>query len=63
MFEFPLANRFATVTSSPVRELLAILSRRDVISFAGGIPDPNLFELDDIAACYDYVLGAAGWQP
>ncbi len=60
MFEFPLASRFALVTSSPVRDLLAILGRDDVISFAGGIPDPTLFELDDIATCYEHVLATQG---
>lgn len=33
---------------------------RRLISFAGGIPDPTLFELDDIAASYDYVLSHQG---
>lgn len=41
------------IKASEVRELLAVISRRkDIISFAGGIPDPLLFpreELVDIA--------------
>lgn len=60
MFEFPVAGRLSTVTSSPVRDLLAILARDDVISFAGGIPDPTLFELDDLTACYDHVMRLHG---
>lgn len=60
MFEFPVAARFRSVTSSPVRDLLAVLDRPDVISFAGGIPDPALFELDDIAACYEHVMSTRG---
>ena len=60
MFDFPLASRFVSVTSSPVRDLLAIVGREDVISFAGGIPDPALFDLDDIAACYEHVLTSQG---
>lgn len=39
-----------SIKASEVRELLAIISRRrDVISFAGGIPDPQLFAIEDLA--------------
>ncbi len=44
-------SRLATsIKASEVRELLAIISRRkDVISFAGGIPDPALFPKEELA--------------
>lgn len=53
---FRLAARFADVRPSPVRDILAVVGRADVISFAGGIPDADLFEAADFAAAFDYVL-------
>lgn len=52
----PLATRLSSVRSSPVRELLALTERPGVISFAGGLPAPELFDVDAIRACYDEVL-------
>jgi 2-aminoadipate transaminase len=51
-----LAHRFADVRSSPVRDILAVVGRDDVISFAGGIPDAELFETADFRAAFDNVL-------
>ena len=50
------ARRAARMGSAEVRDLLAILRRRDVISFAGGIPDPTLFPTDAIRESYDRIL-------
>jgi 2-aminoadipate transaminase len=44
------------VASSPVRELLALLDRPEVVSFAGGLPAPELFDLDGVRTAYDTVL-------
>ena len=57
---FRLASRFAGVTTSPVRDILSVVGRGDVISFAGGVPDANLFELDDFRAAFDHVLTHQG---
>jgi 2-aminoadipate transaminase len=57
---FRIADRFATVKSSPVRDILSVVGRDDVITFAGGIPDASLFELDDFHSAYDYVLAHQG---
>jgi 2-aminoadipate transaminase len=54
-----LAQRLSGVASSPVRELLALIDRPGVISFAGGLPAPELFDLDGVRAAYDRVL----WGP
>jgi len=54
-----LAQRLSGVASSPVRELLALLDRPGVISFAGGLPAPELFDLDGVRAAFDRVL----WGP
>src|SRR5262245_27391998 len=40
------ARRLAGVKSSPVRDLLALTLRPEVISFAGGLPAPELFDVD-----------------
>ncbi|MFI8293966.1 PLP-dependent aminotransferase family protein [Streptomyces sp. NPDC085614] len=50
------ASRLAGVASSPVREILALTSRPEVISFAGGLPAPELFDIAGIRAAYDAVL-------
>ena len=52
----PLAARAASVGSSPVREILALTQRPEVISFAGGLPAPELFAAEAIRAAYDRVL-------
>ena len=51
-----VAQRLAGVASSPVRELLALLDRPEVVSFAGGLPAPELFDLDGVRAAYEQVL-------
>lgn len=38
-----LADRTARLKASEIRELLKLLDRPDIISFAGGIPDARLF--------------------
>ncbi len=37
------ATRASRMKASEIRELLKLLSQPDIISFAGGIPDPDLF--------------------
>ncbi|MEP5728864.1 MAG: PLP-dependent aminotransferase family protein [Sulfitobacter sp.] len=40
------ANRMDRMQASEIRELLKLLDQPDIISFAGGIPDPALFPVD-----------------
>ncbi len=49
-------SRILDVSSSPVRDLLALTSRPEVISFAGGLPAPELFDLDGLRAAFDRAL-------
>lgn len=42
-WEQVLATRASRMKASEIRELLKVLDQPDVISFAGGIPDPALF--------------------
>lgn len=43
-----LANRMAMQKASAVREILKVTQQPDVISFAGGMPAPELFPIKDI---------------
>lgn len=52
----PLARRMDGVTSSPVRDLLALTTRPGVISFAGGMPAPELFDVDGLRAAFARAL-------
>ncbi|MEU9412123.1 PLP-dependent aminotransferase family protein [Streptomyces sp. NPDC048281] len=55
----PLAARARTVGGSPVREILAVTARPEVINFAGGLPAPELFDREGIAAAFRAVLEQA----
>jgi 2-aminoadipate transaminase len=52
----PLAARLRGVQSSPVREILALTQRPGVISFAGGLPAPELFDADGTRAAFAEAL-------
>ncbi|MFD0027791.1 aminotransferase-like domain-containing protein [Streptomyces sp. NPDC055059] len=51
-----LAARAVTVTASPVREILALTARPEVISFAGGLPAPELFDTEGVSEAFRAVL-------
>ncbi|WP_231406569.1 PLP-dependent aminotransferase family protein [Streptomyces sp. MC1] len=51
-----VASRLANVVSSPVRDILSLTARPEVISFAGGLPAPELFDVDGLRAAFDRVL-------
>jgi 2-aminoadipate transaminase len=53
-----VAGRLRGVRSSPVREILALTARPGVISFAGGLPAPELFDVEGLAAAFDAALAA-----
>jgi DNA-binding transcriptional MocR family regulator len=46
------ATRASRMRASEIRELLKLLDRPDIISFAGGIPDPALFPTEAFDAAY-----------
>ncbi|MFK0022312.1 PLP-dependent aminotransferase family protein [Streptomyces sp. NPDC090798] len=52
----PLAARATAIGGSPVREILAVTARPEVINFAGGLPAPELFDAEGIAAAFRDVL-------
>jgi 2-aminoadipate transaminase len=55
------AGQPPTPASSPVRDLLELTRRPEVISFAGGLPAPDLIDVAGLRASFDAVLaGDAG---
>lgn len=70
----PFAARLQNVETSAIRELFKLLGKPGIISFAGGFPDPALFDVEGIRLATDQVLsnnpgpvlqyGATeGWNP
>ncbi|WP_341716396.1 PLP-dependent aminotransferase family protein [Micromonospora sp. FIMYZ51] len=51
-----IARRVTGLNHSPVRQLLALSARPDVISFAGGFPAPELFDVDGLRAGFAEAL-------
>lgn len=47
---------------STIREILKVTAQPDVISFAGGLPAPELFPVAELRAAADQVLSTAGQQ-
>lgn len=50
------ASRATRMVASEMRELLKVLDRPGIISFAGGIPNPDLFPREEIIAAYHDIL-------
>jgi len=57
---FQTAKRISGVKASEIREILKVTERADVISFAGGLPAPELFPIDEIKAVNQLILDEAG---
>ncbi len=54
------AKRVADIKSSEVRELLKLTEQPDFISFAGGLPAPELFPVEEIRKVNDILLTTDG---
>jgi 2-aminoadipate transaminase len=54
-----LSARLGAVRSSPVRDILELTQRASVISFAGGLPAPELFPAELIADAFARALAPA----
>lgn len=52
----PLADRVAGQGSSAMRDLLSLTARPEVLSFAGGFPAPEIFDVDGLRAAFDEAL-------
>ena len=58
--EFKTAKRMSRIRASEIREILKVTERPEVISFAGGLPAPELFPVDEIKAVNRLVLEQDG---
>ncbi len=54
------ARRMEGMKPSAVREILKVADRPDILSFAGGLPAPELFPVAEIAAAHAKVLATDG---
>jgi len=54
------ARRMDSVRTSSIREILKATEQPDIISFAGGLPAPELFPVDHILAATERVLRETG---
>src|SRR4029079_17175665 len=54
--EFRFARRMSRMPVSAIRELLKVTEHPEIISFAGGLPAPELFPVDAIAQAHAQVF-------
>ena len=54
------AERIAALKSSAIRDILKLTSREGMISFAGGLPAPELFPLKEVSEAAQRVLSKYG---
>ena len=50
------SNRVKQVKASEIREILKLTQRPDIISFAGGLPAPELFPIEAMKVVSQKVL-------
>lgn len=53
---YQLSRRAISASSSVIREILKVTERPDVISFAGGLPSPEGFPINQLAKAYETVF-------
>lgn len=58
--ELKLAERMGNLKASEIRELLKLTEEPDIISFAGGLPAPELFPIEKFASIAELVLQTDG---
>jgi len=58
--ELLFAKRMSSIKASEIREILKVTEQDDVISFAGGLPAPELFPVDEINQASQIVLKNQG---
>lgn len=55
------ARRTHNMKPSAIREILKLTQKSSVISFAGGLPAPNLFPVERLREAAEAVLGARSY--
>jgi 2-aminoadipate transaminase len=61
-WEYRYAHRMQKMGSSVIRELLKLTEQPDIISFAGGLPAPDVFPVEEFRQACNYVLDNFGPQ-
>lgn len=61
-WEYRFAHRTKMMGSSVIRELLKLTEEPDIISFAGGLPAPDVFPVKEFRDACNYVLDHFGAQ-
>jgi 2-aminoadipate transaminase len=61
-WEYRYAHRIKQMGSSVIRELLKLTEEPDIISFAGGLPAPDVFPVNEFKEACNYVLDHFGAQ-
>ncbi len=61
-WEYRYAHRIKQMSSSVIRELLKLTEEPDIISFAGGLPAPEVFPVKEFQEACNYVLEHFGAQ-
>lgn len=56
------SDRMSTIKASEIREILKLTLREDIISFAGGLPAPELFPVNEMKIIADKVLSEIGQE-
>jgi 2-aminoadipate transaminase len=62
LWDHRYAQRTHRMASSAIRELLKLTEKPNIISFAGGLPAPDVFPVEDFTAACDRVLRDYGAQ-
>ena len=62
VWQHRFARRTKRMESSAIRELLKLTARPEIISFAGGLPAPDVFPIEKFKAACDVVLTEVGAQ-
>src|ERR1700742_4723390 len=60
--DYRFAHRMSRMVKSEVREILKVTEQPEIISFAGGLPAPELFPVAEIAEAHSQVFAEEGPQ-
>ncbi|HEX8149896.1 MAG TPA: PLP-dependent aminotransferase family protein [Pyrinomonadaceae bacterium] len=60
--DYAFARRLSGMGASAIREILKVTERPEVISFAGGLPAPEVFPVEDLARAHAEVFAEEGAQ-
>ncbi|MDB5769275.1 MAG: avtA, partial [Collimonas fungivorans] len=58
--QWHFSQRAQKLQSSAIREILKITMRPEIISFAGGLPSPATFPVEQLKVAFDKILSEQG---